>query len=66
MLLQQSFQAFENYNQTHQLEAERSVDALNGVIVTDSESENRDEYICLKDASSEKAKAIITKLRKTI
>jgi len=34
--------------------------------VTDSESEDPDEYIVLKDAISEKAKAIITKQRKTI
>jgi len=65
MLLQQSFQAFANYNETHQLEAE-SVNALNGFIVTDSESEDPDEYIDLKDTFSEKAKAIIAKQRKTI
>jgi len=58
VLLQQSFQAFINYNETHQLEAERSVNALNGVIVMDSEGEDPNEYIGLE---SEKAKAIIMK-----
>ena len=55
-----------NYNENNQLEAERSVNALNGVIVTDLESENTDEYIGHKDALSEKVKTIITKQRKTI
>ena len=66
MLLQQSYQAFTNYTNTHRHEAERSVDALNGFIVTGSESEDPDEYIGLKDAFSEKAKAIVAKQRKTI
>lgn len=65
-LLQQSYQAFSNYYNTHQLEADRSADALNGFIVTDSESEDPDQYIGLNDTSSEKAKAIIEKKRKAI
>ena len=42
------------------------MNALNGFLVTDSESEDPDEYIGLNDAFSEKAKAIIAKQRKTI
>ena len=65
-LLQQSYQAFLNYYNTHQLEADRNADAFNGFIVTDSESEDPDQYIGLNDSSSEKAKTIIAKKRKAI
>ena len=65
-LLQQSYQAFLNYYNTHQLEADRNADAFNGFIVTDSESKDPDQYIGLNDSSSEKAKAIIAKKRKAI
>ena len=65
-LLQQSYQAFLNYYNTHQLEADRKANALNGFIVADSESEDPDQYIGLNDTSSERAKAIIAKKRKAI
>ena len=55
-----------NYYNPHQLEADRNADAFNGFIVTDSKSENPDQYIGLNDSSSEKAKAIIAKKRKAI
>ena len=66
MLLEQSYQAFMNYSNTHQFEAERTVNALNNFIVTDSESDDPDQYIGLNDTISERAKAIISKKRKAI
>ena len=65
MLLKQSYQAFLNYSNSHQLEAERCINSLNSFIVTDSERDDPDQYIGLNE-TSEKPKAIITTKRKTI
>jgi len=43
-LLKQSYQAFANYNNTHQRDSNRIVNILNGMIVTDSESGDPDIY----------------------
>ena len=46
-LLKQSYQAFVNYNNTHQCDSNRTASILNGIIVTDSESDDPDQYIAL-------------------
>jgi len=64
-LLKQSYQAFVNYNNTHQRDSNRIVNILNGMIITDSESDNPDQYIAL-DTSSAQTQAFIEKKRKAI
>ena len=44
----------------------RTAALLNGEIVTDSESDNAEDYVGLTSIASEKARTIITKKRKSL
>ena len=64
-LIEQSHQAFNlDYSNSHSVE--REANALNGLIVTDSESDDPDTYLEVHDLCSAKAQALITKKRKSI
>ena len=64
-LLEQSYQAFKcDCNRRHLVD--READALNGLIVTDSESEDPDQYIDLHDITRERAKSLIAMKRKSL
>lgn len=64
-LLVQSHQAFNCDRDRCQI-VDREAAAFNGQIVTDSESEDPDQYLGLHDVTSDKAKALITKKRKSL
>ena len=63
-LIEQSYQAFKCDLPRRKL-VDREAQALDGFIVTDSESEDPDQYLEL-DITSERAKALITKKRKQV
>ncbi len=63
-LLEQSYQAFK-CDLPRQNIVNREVNALDGLIVTDSESDDPDQYLKL-DITSERAKALITKKRQQV
>ena len=64
-LIEQSHQAFVADLNARQL-ANRQAEALNGNIVSDSESEDPDAYLGLKDLSSDRAQALIAAKRRQI
>ena len=64
-LIEQSHRAFNlDYHNSHS--GEREANALNGLVVTDSESDDPDVYLEIHDLSGAKAQALITKKRKSI
>lgn len=64
-LIEQSHKAFTADLQTRQL-TDRQADALNGVIVSDSESEDPDAYLGLSHLSSDRVRALIATKRQRI
>ena len=63
-LLKQSYQAFVNYNNTHQCDSNRTASILNGIIVTDSESDDPDQYIALDICQVPRHKLLLKKREK--
>ena len=64
-LIEESHQAF-NLDRCNSHLRERVANALNGMIVTDSESDDPDAYLEIHDLSGVKARALIAKKRKAI
>ncbi len=64
-VLEQSHRAFK-LDMSRQDLVNREADALNGLIVTDSDSDDPDNYLDLQDFACDKAKTLIAKKRKQI
>ena len=64
--MQQSHDAFVCDREDRLPLAQAQAAALNGEIITDSESDDSEQYIDFKSARSEKAKALILKKRQTL
>ncbi len=64
-VLEQSHRAFK-LDMSRQDLVNREADALNGLIVTDSDSDDPDNYLDLQDFACDKAKTLIAKKRNQI